>query len=79
MTITCEEIKSLLAQALPEATIAVNGGDGHFEVQVVDAAFEGLNRVKRQQTIYRILNAHISSGAIHAVSMDLKTPSEAAA
>jgi acid stress-induced BolA-like protein IbaG/YrbA len=32
--------------------------------------------VKRQQTVYRVLNEHISSGAIHAVSMRLLTPNE---
>jgi acid stress-induced BolA-like protein IbaG/YrbA len=39
--------------------------------------FEGLNAVKRQQTIYKVLNEHISSGAIHAVTMRLSAPSDA--
>lgn len=72
------DISRLLGDALPEATIAVRGEGGKFEVEVVAALFEGLNRVKRQQAIYRILNEHISSGAIHAVSMILKSPAEAA-
>ena len=39
-------------------------------------AFSGLNAVKRQQKVYAILNSHIISGAIHAVSMNLKAPED---
>lgn len=73
------DISSLLQAALPDARIDVRGDGGKFEVDIVSPVFEGLNRVKRQQTVYRILNEHISSGAIHAVSMILKSPAEAAA
>ena len=70
------EIEQLLAAALPECEIAVEGGDGKYLVSATGNVFEGLNAVKRQQTIYKILNEHISSGAIHAVSMKLQTPAE---
>lgn len=70
------EISRMLTEALPGAQIVVRGDGGKFEVEVVAPVFEGLNRVKRQQTIYRILNEHISTGAIHAVSMILKSPAE---
>ena len=73
------DIGSLLQAALPDARITVQGDGGKFEVEIVSPVFEGLNRVKRQQAVYRILNEHISSGAIHAVSMILKSPAEAAA
>ena len=79
MTITCSEINQLLGEAMPDAQIEVQGGDGKFQVAVVSPVFEGLSRVKRQQAIYRVLNTHISSGSIHAVSMILKAPSETAA
>jgi len=79
MAITCAEIDKMLSEALPEAQITVQGGEGKFQVEVVAQIFAGLNRVKRQQAVYRILNAHISSGAIHAVSMILKAPAETAA
>jgi len=35
--------------------------------------------VKRQQAIYKILNEHITSGAIHAVTMNLMTVNESQA
>ncbi len=74
---TTDEIARLLTNALPAgAGIDVQGEGGKFQVQVISGVFAGLNRVKRQQTIYKVLNEHIQSGAIHAVSMQLQTPEE---
>ena len=73
------QIQELLQGAFPECEITVEGGDGKYMVHAVGSVFEGLNAVKRQQAVYGVLNQHISSGAIHAVSMRLLTPSEQAA
>jgi acid stress-induced BolA-like protein IbaG/YrbA len=70
-------IEQTLVEQLPDCAITVDGGDGKFQVTAVGDVFTGLNAVKRQQKIYQILNEHIVSGAIHAVSMQLKTPDEA--
>lgn len=71
-----EIIKELLTTELPQCEIAVEGGEGKYLVTAHGEVFEGLNAVKRQQTIYKILNEHIASGAIHAVTMRLSSPSE---
>lgn len=71
------EISRLLTDALADAKVEVQGGEGKYQVQVTSGIFAGLNRVKRQQVIYRVLNEHIASGAIHAVNMNLNTPDEA--
>ena len=71
-----EQIRQLLIVELPDCEIAVEGGDGKYQVTVIGQVFEGLNAVKRQQKIYKILNDHISSGAIHAVTMRLMTAAE---
>jgi acid stress-induced BolA-like protein IbaG/YrbA len=76
MPMPTNEISALLAAEFPGAEIAVGGADGKYQVQVVSTAFAGMNRVKRQQAIYRVLNAHIQSGAIHAINMQLQTPEE---
>jgi len=78
MAISCEEIKNLLDSAFSSAQTEVVGGEGKYQVTMVSAIFDGLNRVKRQQTVYKVLNPHISTGAIHAVSMILNTPQEVA-
>lgn len=71
------EIQSLLENALPEAQhIAVEGDGGKFNVTLVHPAFETLRPVAKQQLVYGPLQAHIASGAIHAVSMRTLTPEE---
>lgn len=74
-----EQIQALLASELPDCQISVEGGGGKFLVSAVGEVFAGLNAVKRQQTIYKILNQHIASGAIHAVTMRLQTDAESRA
>lgn len=69
-------ISQLLTEHLPECDINVEGGDGKYLVTAVGDIFDGLNAVKRQQKIYQILNQHITSGAIHAVTMRLFTHNE---
>jgi len=70
-------IEGLLEGHFSGDQISVDGGDGKYQVSIVSDFFAGLNQVKRQQAIYKILNEHIASGAIHAVSMRLKTSDEA--
>ncbi len=77
MTIDADRIEALLREAMPDSRLVVQGGDGKYQVTAVDRGFEGLNAVRRQQSVYAILNPHIASGAIHAVSMQLLTPEEA--
>ncbi|MDA9870924.1 BolA/IbaG family iron-sulfur metabolism protein [Gammaproteobacteria bacterium] len=70
-------IQGLLVAALPTTEIDVQGEGGKYLVTATGSIFEGLNAVKRQQTIYKVLNEYISSGAIHAVTMRLSAPGEA--
>jgi acid stress-induced BolA-like protein IbaG/YrbA len=73
------QITTELDAELTDCQVTVEGGDGKYLVTVIGDVFEGLNAVKRQQTIYKILNAHITSGAIHAVTMSLMTVTESQA
>ena len=73
------QITTLLDVELSDCQVIVDGGDGKYFVTVIGDVFEGLNAVKRQQTIYKILNEHITSGAIHAVTMNLMTVNESQA
>ncbi len=76
MSISTEEISNLIQAEFPDAEVEVVGGEGKYQVAVISDSFTGLNAVKRQQSIYRVINEQISSGAIHAVSMILKTEVE---
>ena len=71
------EIESILRAALPLDEIYAKGDDGsHFQVIVVGALFDGMSRVKKQQTVYAPLMEHIASNAIHALSIKAFTPDE---
>lgn len=76
MAITTDEIETILAAEFADARIDAAGGDGKYQVRIISDAFAGLNAVKRQQSVYRVLNPHIASGAIHAISMQLLTTGE---
>ncbi|MDP1930013.1 MAG: BolA/IbaG family iron-sulfur metabolism protein [Gammaproteobacteria bacterium] len=79
MAIDSQQIQQLLDAQLPDCEIVVQGDGGKYQVLAVGDVFAGLNAVKRQQKIYQILNPHIATGAIHAVSMRLLTAEERAA
>lgn len=75
---TANDVKDLIQAAFENAQIEVLGEGSKFEISIVSEAFEGKRPVPRQQMVYAALNEHIASGVIHAVTMNLKTPSEAA-
>lgn len=54
------------------------GGQTHYRLVLVSAAFEGLSRVERQRLVYQSLAAEFDTG-LHALSLELKTPAETGA
>jgi BolA protein len=52
------------------------GGETHYHVVIVSAAFEGQTRVARQRLVYQALDEEFRTG-LHALSVTLKTPQEA--
>ncbi len=70
------EIQRILNDALVCDEIFVKGEGSHFEVIAVGQLFDGMSRVKKQQTIYAPLMEHISSNAIHALTMKTYIPTE---
>ena len=54
------------------------GGESHFRVEIVSAAFEGKSRVARQRLVYETLAAEMKR-EIHALAMQTFTPEEWAA
>ena len=51
------------------------GGESHFNLEVVSAAFEGKGRVERQRMINGLLAEELA-GPVHALSIRARTPSE---
>jgi len=54
------------------------GGESHFRLRVVSAAFEGLSRVARQRKVNALLREELA-GPVHALAMTTLTPDEAEA
>ena len=54
------------------------GGETHFKVEIVSAAFDGQSRVARQRLVYQALDAEFTSG-LHALALTTLTPAEDAA
>jgi len=74
---TLAAMRTRIAEVLPEAEIAVRGGGGHFEIDVVSAAFDGLNTLKRQRLVYSAIKELMAGddAPVHAVDrMRLSTP-----
>ena len=53
------------------------GGETHFNVEVVADAFAGKSRLERQRWVHQILADELA-GTVHALSLRLFTPEEAA-
>ena len=52
------------------------GGETHFRVYIVSAAFEGKSRIERHRMINSTLAAELAGG-VHALAIRAQTPSEA--
>ncbi|MFV2060496.1 MAG: BolA family protein [Gammaproteobacteria bacterium] len=69
-------IKQLIEEKLSDCDISVTGENGHFEVVAIGDVFTDKSMVAKQQLIYGTINEHISSGAIHALTIKTYTPAE---
>jgi BolA-like protein 1 len=54
-----------------------SGGETHFTMEIVSAAFEGLTSLKRHRLVYGVLDEEMGQGPVHALSLVTKTPAEA--
>jgi BolA protein len=55
------------------------GGQSHYNVLLVSAAFRGLSRVARSRAVHSALDAEFGpaeQGGMHALSLTLRTPEE---
>jgi len=52
------------------------GGETHFRVAIVSAAFDGLSRVERHRRVHEVLDTELK-GRVHALVLTLLTPQEA--
>jgi stress-induced morphogen len=74
-----EEIVTKIRAALPDAVVQLKdltGTSDHWQAEVISGAFEGKSLIQRHRMIHEALADELK-GAIHALTLDVKTPSEA--
>jgi len=71
-----ESLKRMLEEGLGALSVSVEIEGDRALVQIVAERFEGLSKVKRHQMVYKYLNDAIATGAIHAVTIQARAPSE---
>ena len=86
MSVT-EEIRAALQEALQPETLVIedesekhrghagyrDGGESHFQVRIVSAAFNGKSRIERHRAVHAALGPDLVS-RIHALALSLDVP-----
>ena len=79
MSMTADQLKSLIAAGLACEHLEVEGDGRHWQAVVVSAEFEGRRAIQRHQRVYATLGARMHTDEVHALSMKTYTPAEWAA
>jgi BolA protein len=70
------EIKQRILAAYPDAQIETDGADCNFNVTIISDAFTGQSPLQRQRPVLALFKDDIASGALHALSVKARTPTE---
>lgn len=79
MSISNEAVVELIKAGMADAEVVVTGDGYKYQTEVVSAAFDGMSKLKRHQAVYATVNAAITSGELHALTITALTPDEKAA
>ena len=71
-----EAIQKLIEDGIDGVQAIVTGDGSHFQAIVIGYCFEGKSMVQQQKLVYAVVNEHITSGAIHALSIKAYTPEQ---
>ncbi len=76
-----KEVETLLNEHFDQESDLVDfldqRGDGkHYALRIISDKFTSLNRIQRSKMVYSLLNDYLTTGKIHALQMELKTPEE---
>ncbi len=74
--ISHDEIEARLVAEEGVSYVHVLGDGYHYELTIVSSQFEGLRKVARQQWVYSKLQDYITSGDLHALTMQTFTEAE---
>lgn len=80
-TLLRDKLSAALVDVIDESHLhaghaGARSGGKHFRVTVVAAAFEGKTPIARHRLVNDALKEQLQSGAIHALALTTKSPSE---
>jgi acid stress-induced BolA-like protein IbaG/YrbA len=72
-----KQIQKILQHHFPNAdSINIDGSSCKLTINIIDASFEGENRLQRQRIVNNLFKDAIASGELHAITVVAKTPQE---
>ena len=72
MGLKIEEIKSLIKESMPDATITIQdlAGDGnHYSATIKSKAFVGKSKIEQHKLVYKALKGKMGN-ELHALALD---------
>ena len=71
------QIKEIIGSYLGDITdISVSGQDCNFSIRIISEDFNNMSALERHKRIMKLFSELLQSGELHAISLDLKAPSE---
>lgn len=69
-----DEISARISAALDVQSVDVSLEGNRALIEVKSHAFEGMNRVQKQQAVYACIEEYIADGRLHAVTIKAEVP-----
>lgn len=73
-TMNSQDIIQQIQAVLPDAQVSPDGEGCNFRIEVVSSAFAGKSMLQQHQMVNKILAPAITSGALHAVTLNTRAP-----
>jgi len=71
------QIQELIKSSLDDiSNLTVSGQDCNFSIKIVSKDFTNMSTLERHKIIMKLFTDLLQSGELHAISLDLKAPSE---
>ena len=71
------QIQELIRSFLDDvSSLTVSGQDCNFSIKIVSKDFTNMSTLERHKSVMKLFSDLLKSGELHAISLDLKAPSE---
>ena len=73
------QLKERLQTLAPETqadVVDMTGTQDHYQAVVISSAFEGKMMIEQHRMVFRLLQAEVDSGEVHALTLKTYTPEQ---